>query len=98
VTTARGTENKIFLHYILYILLTAIGLMPGGSVYKDHIFNNKTAHLMKTAQYIARIFTVQVHEHPQCNTVHIHKYKYMNITKHKKQKMQKKHRKCMKNT
>jgi hypothetical protein len=46
--------------------------MPGGSVYKDHAFNNETAHLTKTAQYIARIFTVQC--------------KYMNITKHKKQK------------
>jgi hypothetical protein len=33
--------------------------MPGGSVYKDHTFNKETA------QYIARIFTVQ--------------YKYMNI-------------------
>jgi hypothetical protein len=41
--------------------------MPGGSVYKDHSFNKET-HLTKTAQYIARIFTVQ--------------YKYMNITKH----------------
>jgi ABC-type glutathione transport system ATPase component len=39
--------------------------MLGGSVYKDHTFNKETAHLTKTAQYIARIFTVQ--------------YKYMNI-------------------
>jgi hypothetical protein len=39
--------------------------MPGGSVYKDHTFNKETAHLMKTAQDIARKFTVQ--------------YKYMNI-------------------
>jgi hypothetical protein len=37
--------------------------MPGGSVYKDHTFNNETAHLTKTAHSIARIFTVQVHEH-----------------------------------
>jgi hypothetical protein len=49
--------------------------MSGGSVYKDHTFNKETAHLTKTAQYIARIFTVQ--------------YKYMNVTKHKKQKIQK---------
>jgi hypothetical protein len=50
---------------LLLLLLTAIGLMPGGSVYKDHTFNKETAHLTYTAQYIARIFTVQ--------------YKYMNI-------------------
>jgi hypothetical protein len=31
--------------------------MAGGSVYKDHTFNKETA------QYIARIFTVQVHKH-----------------------------------
>jgi hypothetical protein len=48
---------------ILLLLLTAVGLMPGGSVYKD-----------------------KIHEHPQYNTV---QYKYMNITKHKKQKIQK---------
>jgi hypothetical protein len=54
----------------IYLLLTAIVLMPGGSVYKDHTFNKVTAHLTKTAQYIARIFTVQ--------------YKYMNITKQQK--------------
>jgi hypothetical protein len=35
----------------IYLLLTAIGLIPGGSVYKD-----------------------KVHEHPQYNTLHIHKY------------------------
>jgi hypothetical protein len=29
----------------IYLLLTAIGLMPGGSVYKDHTFNKETAHL-----------------------------------------------------
>jgi hypothetical protein len=37
--------------------------MPGGSVYKDHTFNKETAPTShETAQYIARIFTVQVHE------------------------------------
>jgi hypothetical protein len=35
----------------MYFLLTAIGLMPGGSVYKDHTVNKETAHLTKTAQY-----------------------------------------------
>jgi hypothetical protein len=34
--------------------------MPGGNIHKDHTFNKETA------QYIARIFTVQ--------------YKYMNIS------------------
>jgi hypothetical protein len=53
---------------LIYILLTAIGLMPGGSVYKDHTFNNETAYLRKTAQYIARIFTVQVFDRLQYNT------------------------------
>jgi hypothetical protein len=55
--------------------------MPGGSVYRDRTFNKETAHLTKTAQYIARIFAMQVHEHPQ--------YKYMIITQHsRKQKIQ----------
>jgi hypothetical protein len=64
---------------IIYLSLTATGLMPDVSVNKDHTFNNETAYLTKTAQYlyIARIVTVQ--------------YKYMNITKHKNQKIQKKH-------
>jgi hypothetical protein len=48
----------------MYLLFTAIGLMLGGSAYKDHTLNNETAHLTKTAQYIAQIFTVQVHEYP----------------------------------
>jgi hypothetical protein len=39
--------------------------MASSSVYKDHTFNNETARLTKTAQYIARIFTGQAHEHPQ---------------------------------
>jgi hypothetical protein len=49
----------------IYLLLTAIGLMSGGSVYKDHTFNKETGHmhLTNTTQYIARIFTVQVHQH-----------------------------------
>jgi hypothetical protein len=49
----------------IYLLLTAIGLMPVGSVYKDHTFNKEPAHLTNTANYITRIFAVQ--------------YKYMNI-------------------
>jgi hypothetical protein len=79
---SRGSISRYILYIYIYLLLNAIGFMPGGSVYKDHTFKNETANLTKTAQYIARIFTVQ--------------YKYMNITKHKKQKIQKKHRKCMK--
>jgi hypothetical protein len=65
--------RKCYGFIYLYLLLTAIGLMPSGSVYKD-----------------------KVHEHPQYNTVHIRKYKYMNITKHKKQKIQKIHEKTQK--
>jgi hypothetical protein len=30
-------------NYIYIYLLTAIGLMPGGNVYKDHTFNKETA-------------------------------------------------------
>jgi hypothetical protein len=56
----------IYISIYIYLLLTAIGLMPGGSVYKDHTLNKETA------QYIAPIFTVQVHEYPHYNTVHIH--------------------------
>jgi hypothetical protein len=37
----------------IYLLLTAIGLMPGGRVYKDHTFNKETAYTTNTAQYIA---------------------------------------------
>jgi hypothetical protein len=48
--TGHAFTSRI-LFYFLYLLLTAIGLMPGGSVYKE-----------------------KVHEHPQYNTVHIHKY------------------------
>jgi hypothetical protein len=32
------------VHMFLYLLLTAIGLMSGGCVYKDHTFNKETAH------------------------------------------------------
>jgi ABC-type Fe3+ transport system permease subunit len=48
-------------HVFIYIILTAIGLMPGGSVYKD-----------------------KVHEHPQYNTVHIHKYNTNRLHEHYK--------------
>jgi hypothetical protein len=38
--------------------------MLGGSVYEDHTSTWKQyISLTKTAQYIARIFTIQVHEH-----------------------------------
>jgi hypothetical protein len=70
--------------------------MPGGSVCKDHTFNKKTPQLTNTARYVHRTnfhSTIQVHEHPKYNTVHIYKYKYMNIKKHKKQKIQEIHRK-----
>jgi hypothetical protein len=56
----RGYE----LH-VLYILLTTIRLMSGGSVYKDHTFNKETA------QYIAQIFTVQYKYMNVYSTVHI---------------------------
>jgi hypothetical protein len=67
--------------------------MPGGSVYKDHTFNNETAHLTKTAQYIARNFTVQVHEHPQYKTVHIVYISTIQVHEHYKHKKQKIHEK-----
>jgi hypothetical protein len=62
----KASKSDIFLLPVymrvctLYILLTAIGFMPGGSVYKDPTFNKETA------QYIARIFTVE--------------YTYMNVS------------------
>jgi hypothetical protein len=58
----------------LHLLLTAIGLTPVGSVYKDHTFNKETTPTShETARYSSRIFTVQ--------------YKYIYITKHgRKQK------------
>jgi hypothetical protein len=43
--------------------------MPGGIVYKDHTFDKEAAHLTNTAQYITRIFTIQVYEHPQLSGV-----------------------------
>jgi hypothetical protein len=48
-------QNNIFVNISYCSLLTAIGLMPGGSVYKEHTINKETAHLTE----IARIFTVQ---------------------------------------
>jgi hypothetical protein len=61
----------------IYLLLTAIGLKPGGSVYKDHTFNKETAptsHENSTIHVHHTNFhsTILVHEHPQ--------YKYMNIS------------------
>jgi hypothetical protein len=35
--------SDVIIYYIIYLLLTAIGLMHGGSVYKDHAFNKETA-------------------------------------------------------
>jgi hypothetical protein len=64
-------------HEVIYLLLTAIGLMPGGSVYKDHTFNKETAPTSHENSTIHRTnfhSTIQVREHPQYNTVHIHKY------------------------
>jgi exopolysaccharide biosynthesis protein len=63
--TLGSKQAVIYIYIYFFLLLTAIGGMPGGSVYKDNTFNKETAHLTKTAQYIARIFTI--------------KYKYMNI-------------------
>jgi hypothetical protein len=50
--------------------------MPGGSVYKDHTFNKETAHTPHEYSTIQRTdfhSTIQVHEHPQYNTVHVRK-------------------------
>jgi hypothetical protein len=47
------------LDILYYLLLTAICLIPGGSVYKDHTFNKETAH---TSQ---KNSTIHVHEHSQ---------------------------------
>jgi hypothetical protein len=52
--------------YNILLLLTAIGLMPGGSVYKDHAFNKETAHTSDENSTIHRTdfhSTVQVHQH-----------------------------------
>jgi hypothetical protein len=77
--------------YYVYLLLTAIGLMPGGSVYKDHTFNKETVPTSRENSTIHRTNTIQVYEHPQ--------YKYMNIRKHgRKQKLQKKTQKIQKKT
>jgi p-aminobenzoyl-glutamate transporter AbgT len=40
----RNAYCAILYYIILYLLLTAIGLMPGGSVYRDHTFNKETTH------------------------------------------------------
>jgi hypothetical protein len=75
--------------YIIYFLLTAIGLMPGGSVYKDHTFNKETAPIC-TSHENSTIQCTNFHSKIQ---VYEHKYKYMNITKHsRKKKIQKKTR------
>jgi hypothetical protein len=57
--------------YSLYLLLNAIVLMNGGSVYKDHAFNKKTAHTSHENSTIHGTnfhSTIQVYEHPQYNT------------------------------
>jgi hypothetical protein len=42
------------------LLLTAIGLMPGGSVYKDHTFNKETEHTShEFSQYMNIHSTIQ---------------------------------------
>jgi hypothetical protein len=61
-----------------YLLLTATGHMPGGSVYEAHTFNKETdptSH--EIARYITRIFKVQVHEHSQyiyIGTIQVHEH------------------------
>jgi hypothetical protein len=52
-------KKKIYI----YILLTTIGLMLGGSVYKDHTFNKETTHRTNFHS------TIQEHEHPQYSAV-----------------------------
>jgi hypothetical protein len=39
----------------LYLLLTALVIMSGGSVYKDHTFNNETAYTSHENSAIHRI-------------------------------------------
>jgi hypothetical protein len=65
--------KEIFGIFYIYLLLTAIGLMSGGSVYKDHTFNKETAPTFhETAKYIAFYpvkLTSDVHLGPvECDT------------------------------
>jgi uncharacterized protein YqgQ len=63
---AQLLKTHLYILYI-YLLLTAIGLMPGGSVYKDHTFNKETAHTSHENS------TIKSHEFPQYNiSVHEH--------------------------
>jgi hypothetical protein len=39
-----SSETSVDFKRNIYLLLKAIGLIPGGSVYKDHTFNKETAH------------------------------------------------------
>jgi hypothetical protein len=49
----------------MLLLLTAVGLMPGGSVYKDHTFNKETptSHENSTIHRTNFHSTILVHEH-----------------------------------
>jgi hypothetical protein len=46
-TCAKTDDHKIFI----YLLSTAIGLMPGSSVYKNHTFNKETAHIFQEKKH-----------------------------------------------
>jgi hypothetical protein len=62
-------QNILYLRHIDFILLllTATGLMPGGSIYKDHTFNKETAPTShETAHTSHDISTVQY----KCINIH----------------------------
>jgi hypothetical protein len=79
----------------LYLLLTAIGLMPGDSVYEDYTFKKETASTShETAQYIARIFTVQYKHRNIHSTIQVHEhYRTQETENQKNTENTKKHRK-----
>jgi hypothetical protein len=59
-------KNPPLIYIFIYLLLTAIGLMHSGSVYKAHTFNKETAHKSHESSTVDRTnfhSTIQVHEH-----------------------------------
>jgi hypothetical protein len=74
--------------YIHILLLTEIGLILGGGVYKAHTFNKETAHKSHENSTIHRTnfhSTIQVHEH--------YKTRETENTEENKENTCKKHRK-----
>jgi hypothetical protein len=52
----RGVEGVFFPRLLYYLLLTAIWLMPGGSVYKDKVHEHPQYNTVPMS-------TIQIHEH-----------------------------------